>query len=83
MTIINIYPLWNLDFNFFNLAKYARINGFNVIKIDNNVIDKDSQNKVTDGGALYHTVTVSQTLISGQKTAIQDIFKGFAFVTFV
>jgi len=82
LTEVIIYPLWEINFNFFNLAKYARANSFTVTKIENNVVDIVNKTP-TDGGAMYHKVIVSQTLSSGQKTAIQDIFKGMAFVTFV
>jgi len=82
LTKIIIYPLWELNFVFSNLAKYARVNGLTVTKVTNNNIDIDANDTPTDNGAIYHTMEVSQILSAGQKTAIQDIFKGLAFVTF-
>lgn len=75
LTTITIYPLFSNHVMLENLLKYATDNLLTVTSYQTLKQNSD--------GTLSSNIVVSQTLTSGQKTAISTIFQGTAYITFV
>lgn len=75
MTTITIYPLFSNSVIIPNMILYAQNNSLTVIKTQDITIDKNN-------GQISCVIGVSQTLTSGQQTAITNIFQGTAYIIF-
>lgn len=76
MTTLHIYPLFTSSVNAPNLRHYATSKGFTVLSQSSNVVNENN-------ASVKQVLVLQETLTTGQKTAIQNIFQGFAFVEFI
>lgn len=74
MTIITIYPFFG-GLKIANILKATVNKGFTIIKSDSLIIDKDLG---TESGM----IETSETLTTGQKTIMTNLFNGTALIEF-